>query len=163
MSDIIPAKLEQSIVIATGVGRADYSVGIEMTVEPVITSYQSAYLYRDAVVVPAGGSLVKEVSVPLDQVVLLYDFYATIPANRLIRMVVEAVASDETSTEVVNKAAYQTVEAHLSKGYPFFHIIRFTLYSYGDVDEDYMRIGCAGLYTSVQEFFIMVSPEIPLP
>lgn len=145
-------------VIARGIGRKDYSTATEVSVEPVISSWQSVYLFYKQVIVPAGGSLVTDVEVELDQVVLLYDFFASIPANRLIRLVVEAVDPLGITAPTVDETAYQTIETHISKGYPFFKIIRFTTYNYGDVDEKYFRIGCAGLYTTKEQYRIMLNP-----
>lgn len=147
---------------AKGVGRADYSVSTEKSVEPVISSWQSVYLYREKVTVPAGGSLVTNVEVELDQVVLIYDFFTSIPANRLIRLKVEDIDAEGIAYTVIDEVAYQTVAKHVSKGYPFLNTIRFTTYNYGDVAEDF-RIGCAGLYTSLEEYYIRVSPVLPVP
>jgi hypothetical protein len=149
-------------VPAVGVGRADYSVATEKSVEPVISSWQSVYLYREVVTVPAGGNVVMNVAIELDQVVLVYDFFTSIPANRLIRLLVEDIDAEGIAYTVIDEAAYQTVTKHLLKGYPFLNTIRFTTYNYGDVDEDF-RIGCAGLYTSLEEYYIRVSPVLPVP
>lgn len=148
-------------VPARGIGRKDYSEATEKFVEPVISSWQSVYLYRQLVTVPAGGSVVTNVAVPLNQVVLLYDFFASIPANSLIRLVVESIDQAGTAVIVVDESAYQTVVTHLLKGFPFFITIRFTTYNYGGVDQGF-RIGCSGLYTSLEEYFIEVSPTPPL-
>ncbi len=139
------------VVPAKGVGRRDYSAATEKFVEPVISSWQSVYTGYQAVSVPAGGSVVTDIQVALDQVVLLYDFFASIPANSLIRLLVEAVDALGAVT-VIDKTTYQTVAEHVLKGYPFFQIIRFTTYNYG-VAQDF-RIGCCGLYTSLGEYWI---------
>lgn len=140
-------------VTATGVGRRDYSSASEKFVEPVISSWQSVYTDYRVVNVPASGSVVTDVAVTLNQVVLLYDFFASIPANSLIRLHVQAVDALGAVATVVDKTAYQTVAEHLLKGYPFFKTIRFTLDNYGDVAQDF-KIGCCGLYTSLAEYFI---------
>lgn len=144
-----------------GVGRKDYSEANEYFVEPVISSWQSVYLYSQRITVPAGGSVVTDVAVGADKVVLLYDFFASIPANFLIGLKVEYVYPDGTAEEVMNETAYQKVVKHISKGIPFFSTIRFTLDNYGDVDEDF-RLGCSGLYTSLKEYYQRLAPEIPL-
>lgn len=137
-----------------GIGRKDYSLMTEFSVEPTIRSYQSLYSYSDLITIPANSSKVIDVKIPLEQVVLLYDFLASIPSNNLIRMVVTAVAPDGSTGDALDKTAYQTVEAHLLKGFIFFHIIRFTLYNYRDVEETYMRVSCNGLYTSEKEYYM---------
>lgn len=149
-------------VVARGVGRKDYSMATEKAVEPVITSWQSVYMFRKAIVIPALSNVVTDIEVPLKQVVLLYDFFASIPANRLIRLKVDAIYAGET-LHVIDETAYQTVKSHISKGYPFFGTIRFITYNYWDSDEDYMRIGCSGLYTSLDEYFIKLGAAPPLP
>jgi len=151
--------LETFAVPAKGVGRKDYSAATEMSVEPVISSWQSVYLYYEALFVPAGGSIVRDVDTPLNQVVLLYDFFASIPANRLIRLKVEAVDALGVAYINVDEAAYQTVATHISKGYPFFKTIRFTAYNYGDEDEWNFWIGCAGLYTSEEQYYVGLIPS----
>lgn len=150
------------VVEAGGIGKADYSTGVEFSVEPVISSWQSVYLYRGTVIVPAGGSLVTDVQVSLDQVVLIYDFYASIPSNQLIRLSVAAVDSLGVVANVIDRSCYQTIDAHLLRGHPFFYIIRFTTYNYGVVDEENMRIGCTGLYTTSEEYYIRVA-DLPAP
>jgi len=148
-------------VPARGVGRPDYSSSVEISVEPVITSHESVYSYRGAVVIAAASSTVTNVTVPLNQVVLLHDFYASIPANMLIRLVVEAIDRAGTITEVVDQSGYQGVTAHISKGYPFFQTIRFTTYNYQPLAaENNMRIGCAGFYTSAEEYYIVPNPYL---
>lgn len=139
-----------------GIGRKDYSLMTEFSVEPTIRSHQSLYSYCDLITVPANSSKVIDVEIPLEQVVLLYDFLASIPSNNLVRMVVTAVAPDESTGIAIDKTSYQAVEAHLLKGYIFFHIIRFTLYNYRDAEETFMRISCNGLYTSEKEYYMSI-------
>ena len=146
------------IVASRGVGRPDYSSSIEVSVEPVITSHESVYSYRGAVIIPASSNTVTDVTVPLNQIVLIHDFYASIPANMLIRLVVEAIDAAGTTTEVVDQSGYQKVVQHINKGYPFFATIRFTVYNYNTVAENNMRIGCAGFFTSAEEYFIRPNP-----
>lgn len=154
--------VETFVAEERGIGRRDYSTATEKSVEPVISSWQSVYIYRKKVTVPAGGSLVTNVEVELDQVVLVYDFFASIPANRLIRLLVEDIDAEGIAETVIDEATYQTVAKHLLKGYPFLRTLRFTTYSYGDVDED-IWIGCTGLYTSLEEYYIRTAPVLPFP
>lgn len=149
-------------VEAKGIGKVDYSSGIEFSVEPVISSWQSVYIYREAVIVPAGGSLITDVQVDLGQVALLYNFYASIPSNRLIRLKIDAVDSLGAVAFVIDRSSYQTIAAPLLRGFSFLNIIRFTVYNYGSVDEENMRIGCAGFYTTAEEYYIRVG-DLPTP
>ena len=146
--------VHEFVVESRGVGRKDYSLMTEFSVEPTIRSYQSLYSHYDLISVPALGSIVIDVVIPLEQVVLLYDFLASIPSNNLIRMIVTAVAPDLSTGIAVDKSGYQVVEAHLLKGYIFFHIIRLTLYNYRDVEETDMRVSLTGLYTSEKEYYM---------
>lgn len=149
-------------VEARGIGRVDYSSGVEASAEPVISSWQSLYVYREVVIVPAGGSLVTDVQVELDRVVILYDFYASIPSNRVIRLSVETVDSLGATVFVIDRSGYQTIVAPLLRGFLFLNIIRFTTYNYEAVDEENMRIGCLGLYTTLEEYYIRIG-DLPSP
>jgi len=150
--------IETYTVRAEGVGRKDYSKMSEFSVEPTIRSYQSLYSHCELITVPANSDTVVDIEIPLDQVVMVYDFMASIPSNNLVRMNVTAVDPVGATLTIFDKAAYQTVEKHIAKGIQFFHIIRMTLYNYRDVDETFMRISCNGLYTSSTEYFLRI-PE----
>jgi len=156
-------RVTRSITVpAKGIGRRDYSIASEKFVEPVISSWQNVYIHRDTITVPALGNIATDVNVPLDQVVLIYDFFASIPSNHLIRLKVDAVDSLGAVVNILDKVGLQTIVASLLKGHPFLNIIRFTTYNYRAVDEDYMRIGCAGLYTSREEYYIRIA-DLPVP
>lgn len=148
-------------VPAEGVGRKDYSQAAEYFVEPVISSWQSVYSMRQSIVVPALGSLVTDIPVTPKHVVLLYDFFASITENRLIRLQVAAVDQVGTVGIIVDDNGYQTVVEHLSKGQPFFIIIRFIVQNYSPVNQS-CRIGCTGIITSLQEFYLNISTLPPL-
>ena len=147
-------------VPARGVGRIDYSSATEVSVEPVITSYQSLFMRREAVVVPALGNEVVDIPVPVGKVVMLYNFYASIPSNHLIRLVVQSIDSVGAVATVIDDSNYQTIDAPIHKGYTFLSIIRFIVYNYKTTIENYMRIGCAGLYTSSEEFHLRIGPPL---
>ena len=138
-----------------GVGRKDYSMATEKTVEPVITSWQSLYVYSASTApVPAGASITIDVAVPLAQVVLLYDVFVSVTSNHLIRLVLQSIDSLGIIITDVDLTEYQKITKHFLKGDPFFKTIRFILYNYGDVVEEDFVFGCSGLYTSLEEFYM---------
>lgn len=142
-------------VATRGIGRKDYSGATEVSVEPVITSYQSVYIYSATTVdVPAGESVTIDVEVPLAQVVLLYDVFVSVPSNHLIRLVLQSIDEEGNIITDIDITAYQKIIKHFLKGDSFFKTIRFILYNYGDeVEEDFV-FGCSGLYTSLEEFYM---------
>lgn len=103
------------------------------------------------------GGKVIEVAVPSAQVVMLYDFIATRPNNKLIRMQVESIDLVGVVGLVVDETHYQTTEKHLSKGMAFLKTIRFIIFNYDTEAEPYMKITCNGFYTSTQEHYLSVS------
>jgi hypothetical protein len=145
-------EVQQFDVAVEGIGRLDYSSGVEVTTEPFVTSWQSGYSYASMQTVPAAGTKVVNVALPTDQVVILYDFFASIPANRLIRLVVETLDTLGAVSRPVDKLDYQKIAAHVSKGIYSVNFIRFTLYNYAPVIENEMVIGCAGMYTTLAQF-----------
>jgi len=145
-------EVQEYAVQVQGIGRLDYSSGVEVTTEPFVTSWQSGYNYANMISVPAAGSTVVDVAIPTALVVILYDFFASIPANRLIRLVVETLDTLGVSSRPVDKSGYQSIRAHVSKGIYSVTTIRFTLYNYATVVENEMVIGCSGMYTTLAEF-----------
>jgi hypothetical protein len=147
------AVIEQTFAVEPrAIGRADYSSGVEVTTEPFVTSWQSGYNYASLQTVPAAGTRVVNVAIPTPTVVLLYDFFCSIPSNKLIRMVVETFDIAGTAIHAVDKLAYQAIAVHISKGIYSVNSIRFTLYNYAALPENEMVIGCAGMYTTLAEF-----------
>lgn len=141
-------------VEAKGIGRRDYSIGTEFSVEPTIRSYQSVYNHWEPVTVPANDELVKDIPIERGYVAIVYDFYATAPVSSLISLKVEAV-SDAIVGSVITKNGYGTVIEHLPKGFPFFQIIRFTIRNYSDVDLD-INIGAVGIYTDEEHYYLRI-------
>jgi len=144
-------------VPAIAIGRQDYSTGVEVSTEPFVTSWQSGYNYASMQAVPAAGNRIVNVALPTDRVVILYDFFASIPGNRLIRLVVETQDTVGVLSRPVDKLEYQKIAAHVSKGIYSVNNIRFTLYNYAAVPENNMVIGCSGMYTTWAEFASDVS------
>ena len=146
-------------VVVEGIGRVDYSNAVEITTEPVITSWQNVFTFSELVApIPAGGSLAVNMPIPSDLVVIIYDYFASIPANRLIRLVVEMVDPAGPVITVLDELAYQTVSIHLLRGKTFVGSIRYTLYNYAATPETGMRIGAAGIYTTEDQFTLHISP-----
>jgi hypothetical protein len=141
-------------VEAKGVGRKDYSSGIEFAVEPVIRSYQSAYSEWDYVTVPTGADLTVDLAIPTGYVAIVYDFFASFPSLTLLEMKVRAVSGGVVG-EVVAKSGYGSVVAHLPKGFPFDEIVRFVLHNYADFDVD-VDIGAVGIYTDLEHYLLKV-------
>lgn len=136
-----------------GVGRRDYSSGIEFSVEPVIRSYQDVYPYWDTLTVAPGSSETKDVEIGLGYMVLLYDFFATHPTNQMISLSVFTVA-EGVAGRVVEESKHGSISKHLSKGFPFFEIIRFKVENMGEDSLD-INIGTMGIITSREEYFLL--------
>jgi hypothetical protein len=105
--------------------------------------------------VPAGAAIAVDVPITENLVVMLYDFFVSIPAKTLIRARIQAIAGVVTAT-IIEKSGYGSIAKHITRGYPFFETIRFNLYNYGAVDQTF-QFGCAGLYTSWENYYLIVS------
>ena len=150
-------KQESFAISVTGVGRKDYSQQVEYSVEPIVRSYQNAYVFDEVYAVQAGQTRTIDVNIPADTVVLLYDFLASIPSNRLIGFQVLAIdVAGGLANSIFGKAEYQRVEHHHSRGAPVFLVIRLVLTNYCDVDLD-INVSLAGVYTGVQEYHQLVA------
>ncbi len=143
-------------VEAKGVGRRDYSVSTELSVEPVIRSYQDVWNHWDVVTIDAGDSATIDIAIATGKVVLLYDFYAQILTADLIEMAVFSV-SGGVAARVIQKSSFGSMDEHLSKGFPFFGTVRFALYnrSAGSLDFVY---GAVGIVTGKEEYFLQYFP-----
>jgi len=152
----MPTITEVFDVQAQGIGRSDYSSAVEISTEPFITSWQSVYSHSEFVNIPANGNTVVDIPLTQDLVVILYDFFASIPANRLIRLVVQIQDTAGAVLTVVDEQDYQTVVAHISKGAYSINNIRFVVYNFSNTPENDMVIGCAGMYTTLQQFTLHI-------
>lgn len=144
---------ETFAVPVKGVGRKDYSAGIEFSVEPVIRSYQDVYNYWDTLTVAPGSLETKDVVISLGYMVLLYDFFATHPTNQMISLSVYTVAAG-VAGRVVEESKHGSISKHLSKGFPFFEIVRFKVENMGEDILD-INIGTIGIITSREEYFLL--------
>lgn len=144
---------------AKGVGRKDYSSGIELSVEPVIRSYQDVWNHWDTVTILPGASQTINIALATGKVALLYDFYAQIQTNELIEMRVYTVTAG-VAGRVVQKSKHGSIAEHLSKGFPFYEIVRFILYNRGENSIDF-TYGAVGIVTGREEYFMQMFPQVP--
>lgn len=139
---------------ARGIGRKDYSTGVEFSVEPLIMSYQDEYSSWQTVTVPAGSDLVTDILIPGGHVAIVYDYFASITQMTLLGLLVQAV-SGLVVHNVVTKQGYGTVAEHLLKGFPFFEIIRFTIHNFHTAPLD-VNIGAVGIYTDEEHYYLTI-------
>jgi len=150
-------------VQAQGIGRVDYSQIVERTTEAFITSWQNSYNYFYHVPnIPAGGSLLIDIPLNPLQVVILYDFFASIPSNQLIHLIVQVEDMTGAIAICLDKTGYQTIIHRISKGVQSINHIYFTVENYAAIPETNMLIGCSGMYTSMAEFTLDAS-YVPPP
>lgn len=141
-------------VAPSGVGRRDYSTGIESSVEPVIGSYQEVYSEWQTVTVPAGNDLVTDIAIAGGYVAIVYDFFASAPLLALLGMTVEAVSGATVGT-VLSKQGYGTIVEHLAKGFPFFETLRITIHNFHTEALD-VNIGVVGISTNEEHYYLTV-------
>lgn len=139
-------------VAPVGVGREDYSTGLEHLVEPTIRSYQEVFSHWEEVTFTAGADTVVDITVTTDYVDMVYDYYASIPASVLLDLHVQSIV-DGVEGSVVHKSNYGTVHAALPKGFAFLDTIRFTVHNYGDEDIDGL-IGALGIETTQSQYYL---------
>lgn len=148
------AKIRQQTfaVTPTGIGRKDYSQQIEQSVEPIVRSYQQSYILDEVYVVDALSTRTIDVDIPLDTVVLLYDFLASqVDAADVLGLQVYAIDTTGVASSIFSKFGVQQVEHHHSRGAPVFQQIRIVLTNpTGASMTVYLTI--AGIQTSVEEY-----------
>ncbi len=130
----MPIVVKTVTVPALGVGRKDYSTNVEMSVEPLIRSWQEEYQFYDTFVVPAGSSVTREIDIPTQTVVMMYDVYLSTTLNALLHLLAEFYTSAGTFAPHLAKSGYQCVDAHLTKGWGLFRKWRITVTNYAVVD-----------------------------
>ncbi|MFH1486485.1 MAG: hypothetical protein ABIH46_10465 [Chloroflexota bacterium] len=148
------AREETFTVEAVGVGRKDYSSGIENSVEPTIRSYQTVYSHFEEVTLTAGEDTEFDVAVTSGYVVMLYDFFASIPKSHLLGLTVKAIQG-AVEGFVIQKTGYGNIVEHIPKGFPFFETIRFILHNYGDEDVIAL-VSCVGIQTDEEHYYLTV-------
>lgn len=148
------AKIRQQTfpVIATGIGRKDYSQQVEQSVEPIVRSYQESYVLDEVYVVNGSSTRTIDVSIPTDTVVLLYDFLASqITATNIVGLQVFAIDTTGVPSSIFSKFGIQHVEHHHSRGAPVFQQIRIVLTN-PNVGVMTVYVTVAGMMTSVEEY-----------
>jgi hypothetical protein len=144
---------------AKGIGRKDYSSGVELSVEPTIRSYQSVYSEWQTIAVAAGATVIRNIVIPSGYVAIVYDYFATFPTLTLLRLVVETI-DDGVVGPVVKESSYGSISKHLAKGFPFLQTIRFTVENLSTVALD-VNIGAVGIYTDEEHYYLLVGTQIP--
>lgn len=148
------AKIRQQTfpVIATGIGRKDYSQQVEQSVEPIVRSYQGSYVLDEVYVVAGSSTRTVDVSIPADTVVLLYDFLAShVTADQVLGLQVLAIDSTGVASSIFSKFGIQHVEHHHSRGAPVFQQIRIVLTNVSVLPKT-IYVTIAGIETSVEEY-----------
>jgi hypothetical protein len=148
-------------ITPVGVGRVDYSQNVEFSVEPIIRSYQDVYNYDDTWVLAPLETQVQTINIPGDTVVLLYDFLFCCVKNILLTVKVESIDMAMVVGTVFDKSGYQRIEHHHTRGVPVFHQFRITVTNHSPteaIDVVGLAVNCMGLYTSRQEYYMLVTP-----
>ena len=107
------------------------------------------------------GGITDSITISEDDVLVLFDFVATRPNNKLLRMLVDAeitsLFGQDRREPLIDKTNYQTVEVHINEGYGFSRTVNrvmFTLFNYDAVAESYANIIANGMSTTRQEFYL---------
>ncbi len=142
-------------VTPEGVGRPDYSINVEYSVEPTIRSYQRPYYDVQEIEdwLP-GEARTINIRIPTKSVVIATDFCVSVPANILIQLEVYAVQEALVGL-VVNKRGYGNVSQSLVKGFPFFETIRFVVTNNSNLTLDGFFY-VVGFYTSETEYYLEI-------
>jgi len=120
-------------VTPTGVGRPDYSQNVELSVEPEIRSWQEEYQHFEEIAVAAGTSVTTEIPITAQTVVIVYDFFLSVPRNVLLHMDLEFYTAAGAWATIIEDSGYQNVPIHYSRGFPLFRKYRVTITNYGEV------------------------------
>ncbi|MBA7641912.1 hypothetical protein ES703_49598 [subsurface metagenome] len=121
-------------VTTEGVGRPDYSMNVELAVEPQIRSWQTEYKHAEDIAVPAYSSVTREIDIEAKTVILIYDFYISVPRNIMLHLDVDFFTATGTWESMTDKSDLQTVEIHYVRGFPLFDKYRITITNYSGFD-----------------------------
>lgn len=149
-------------ITPVGIGRVDYSVNIERMVEGVIRSWQQIWKYYEEFLVPAGGSITRDIVINSANVVLIYDLNLVAFANTLIELELQEQSPTGVWTTIYVQLGYQKIINHITKGFPFFRNYRAIVTNHG-ISPVLLILSNIGMETSKQEYYLMVSPGLPLP
>ena len=140
-----------------GIGRKDYSINVETSVEPMIRSWEEQYTHcQEWVDVEAGESNTENIVLPTDYVYILYDFTLSTLANTLIGLEAHAVGADEIVAPIFEDTKYQRIYHPIPRGFPFFHIIRIVVKNLGDETLDSLVLSLAGIKTAESAYYLTV-------
>ena len=148
--------IKSKALVATGVGRKDYSQNVEFAVEPQIRSWQSEYRRYMDLEVPAGGTIVTEIDIVEKTVVMLYDVYLSAPLNSMLRIKLDFFSTTGTWEQITDKTDLQTVEIHYARGFPLFDKYRITVTNYGTTDltgDHTASFSAHGIVTAEEEYY----------
>lgn len=107
-------------MVATGVGRVDYSQDVQKSVEPITQSWQRTYKDYAAFALNVGDSATFVINIASGFELLLYDFYLSCePASDIQLDVLYYNTLIGAYQGMLTKSANQHVDAHFEKGFPF--------------------------------------------
>lgn len=121
-------------VVPTGVGRQDFSQSVELSVEPQIRSWQQEYQHFEEIDVPEGDTVLTEIAITAQTVVIVYDFYLSAPRNVLLHMKLEFLTAAGTWALLIENSGYQVVPINYARGFPLFRRYRVEITNYGEED-----------------------------
>ena len=154
---MVKEKETRFTVSTTGVGRKDYSLDVEFSVEPIVRSYQSSYVYDEVYALTGGQTRTIDIPVSTGYVRLLYDFLLSCPANVLLGFIVQSVEADGTVNNIFEKVGYQRIEHRHDRGAPIFNMIRVTITNYSDLDLTSVALNLTGISMTTDQYYLEVS------
>jgi hypothetical protein len=142
-------------VSSWGTGRPDYSVNIEYSTEPILRSHQNQYNYYLEItdLAPSSSLTTLDIDIPIDTVVLLYDFCLTSVKNQLLEFIVQAKGTGGGYTTIFYDENYQNIYHPIPNGFPFFDEYRIKYRNRGQSDTD-LILSIHGLYTGEDEYYL---------
>lgn len=116
----MPVTLRQTFAVTpTGVGRTDYSQGVEASVEPIIRSWQAPYQVYSSFHLTPLTSHIEEFLILAGFVAVPFDFYlSSIPAVAL-DLAIDVFSSNGIYERAVQKSGTQFIDVRVAKGIPF--------------------------------------------
>jgi len=127
------------IVESWGIGRKDYSQGIESSVVPTIISHQSKAYYTKDFTISANDSTT--ISETFDSAHFIFNIYISVDANVLISVVISS-----EGVELFRDSGYQKIVKTISSSFPVDSIdITITNHSDIDVNGNYTHFGVKGI------------------
>lgn len=108
-------------VVSIGIGRKDYSVNVEYSVQPLIRSWQDKYSYSNLIPVAAGAEVITVIPIPAADLYILYDLNISAEKNVLLRLQVDEWDPVTLAwiDAVFVKSGYQRVDLQIPDGFIF--------------------------------------------